>query len=85
MEDKTTTFYEELQRSSKLDLRDPRGKRHNLALILVEFTLALLCNRDGNLSSIHRHMKNHHKQLLKYMGLEAESKKQYLGRICPYC
>jgi hypothetical protein len=57
MKNKSTTFYGKAQRSKTLDLRDIRGKIHDMPLILTEFILALLCNRDGNLSTIHRHMK----------------------------
>ena len=32
--------------------------------------LAILSNRDGNLSSIQRHMKNHYAQLLQELQLE---------------
>jgi len=75
---KSTTFYKKVQKSKNLDLRDNRGKVHDLALILTEFILALLCNRDGNLSSIHRHMQNHHSLVVKYLGLETAPQKQYL-------
>lgn len=50
-------------------MRDKRGKRHCIAVILLEFTLALLCNRDGFLSSIHRHMVNHHRRVMEELGL----------------
>ena len=62
---KSTTFFEALQKAENLDLRDGRGKRHNLSLILLEFVLGLLCHRDGNLSSIWRHMKPHHLELVE--------------------
>jgi len=82
---KDSTFYEILQKDKEIDLRDNRGKQHNLALILVEFIIALLCNRDGKLSSIHRHMKAHHTQVVAELALEdAVPKKQYRERICQY-
>jgi hypothetical protein len=66
------SFYETLQNTNDLDLRDNRGKRHELSLVLVGFTLALLSKRDGNLSSIHRHMKNHHVRLCQFLGILAQ-------------
>lgn len=81
---KSTTFYEKAQRSETLDLRDIRGKIHDMPLILTEFILALLCNRDGNLSSIHRHMKNHHDLVVDFLGLETALKKQYPGLNCRF-
>lgn len=74
MKTKSTTFYGKAQRSKTLDLRDIRGKIHDMPLILTEFILALLCNRDGNLSSIHRHMKNHHNLVVEFLGLECAKK-----------
>ncbi|MEZ5040981.1 MAG: hypothetical protein R2828_13880 [Saprospiraceae bacterium] len=53
-----TTFYEELQNRTDIDLRDNRGKRHNLAFILPGLAIGLLRKRDGQLSSIHRSMVN---------------------------
>ena len=79
---KSTTFYEKVQENKKIDLRDNRGKVHNLALILTEFILALLCNRDGNLSSIHRHMDNHHSLVVKYLALDVAPQKQYPDLNC---
>ena len=79
MNTQSTTFYGIAQRSTTLDLRDIRGKIHDMPLILTEFILALLCNRDGNLSSIHRHMKNHHSLVVEFLGLDSAKKKQYLA------
>jgi len=53
-----------------LDLRDNRGKRHELAVILVGVTLAVLSNRDGSLSSIWRHLTNHYEKLATVLGME---------------
>jgi len=53
-----TTFYEELQKSINLDLRDNRGKIHDLPYVLLGFTISLLRRRDGFLSSIHRSIKH---------------------------
>ncbi len=64
------SFYEKLQNEKGLDLRDNRGKRHDLAVVLVGVMLALLSNRDGNLSSIQRHLKNHYEQLVAVLGVE---------------
>lgn len=64
------SFFEKLQNEKGLDLRDNRGKRHDLAVILVGMILALLSNRDGNLSSIHRYLKNHYERLVTCLGVE---------------
>jgi len=82
---KTKTFFEELQTNEKIDKRDSRGKVHNLSLILVELVLALLSNRDGNQSSIHRHMVKHHQQVVSELGLSSTAKKKrYLALIFQY-
>jgi predicted transposase YbfD/YdcC len=64
------SFFEKLQNEEGLDLRDSRGKRHDLAVILVGVTLAVLSNRDGCLSSIHRYLVNHNEKLMKVLGVE---------------
>lgn len=69
-EDKETTFYAELEMSVGLDTRDNRGKRHKLPIVLLGVTLSLLSNRDGNLSSMHRHMKNHYKRTCDFVGIK---------------
>lgn len=53
-----TTFYEQLQRCPSLDLRDNRGKRHDMAFVLIGLTIGLFRKRDGNLSGLHRSMVN---------------------------
>ena len=58
------SFFEKLQKAEGLDLRDNRGKRHELAVVLVGVTIALLSNRDGCLSSIERHLRNHYEKLV---------------------
>ena len=58
------SFFEKLQKAEGLDLRDNRGKRHELAVVLVGVTRALLSNRDGCLSSIERHLRNHYEKLV---------------------
>lgn len=63
-------FYFELQNRLDLDLRDNRGKRHNMALVILQVCLGLLRKRDGNLSSIHRSMQNKHAELCSYLGIE---------------
>jgi len=86
MKIKTKTFFEELLSNTKIDKRDKRGQTHKLALILVELVLALLSNRDGNQSSILRHMAKHHEKLVAELGLEDTApKKRYLGLIFRYC
>lgn len=64
------SFFEKLQNEKGLDLRDSRGKRHDLAVVLAGVVIALLSNRDGNLSSIHRHLKNHYERLVACLGVE---------------
>ncbi len=64
------SFFEKLQNEKGLDLRDNRGKRHDLAVVLVGVMLALLSNRDGNLSSIQRYVKNHYERLTEVLGVE---------------
>lgn len=61
---KTTTFFQLLERTPDLDMRDNRGKRHSLALVLTGLVAALCCGRDGNLSRLHRHMANQFESLL---------------------
>jgi len=65
-----TTFYEALQKSKALDLRDNRGKRHDLCLVLTNLVVALLRKRDGTLSSIYRSMKSMQKHLCRALGVE---------------
>lgn len=67
-EDKGTTFYSELEGLEGIDKRDARGKRHDLSMVLLGVSLALLSKRDGNLSSIQRHMKNHYAEICAYIG-----------------
>ncbi len=67
-----TTFYELLQNNAGLDLRDNRGKVHNLAYVLLGLTLGLLRKRDGCLSSIHRGMVNKNSELCLFLGIENE-------------
>jgi len=39
-------------------------------LLRVGVTLAILSNRDGSLSSIERHLKNHYEKLVRVLGVE---------------
>jgi predicted transposase YbfD/YdcC len=64
------SFFEKLQKTEGLDLRDNRGKRHDLAVVLTGVTMALLSNRDGSLSSIQRHLQNHYEKLVEVLGVE---------------
>ena len=72
-EEQNKTFYQCLQMEKSLDLRDNRGKRHDLSLILLGVVVALLRKRDGILSSIHRSMVNTHGQLCEALGLDNKS------------
>ena len=69
-QENSRSFFEKLQNAEGLDLRDNRGKRHDLAVVLVGVTLAILSNRDGSLSSLHRHLKNHYEKLARVLGIE---------------
>ncbi len=66
------SFFEKLQKADGLDLRDNRGKRHDLAVVLVGVSLAILSNRDGCLSSIHRHLVNYYENLAEILKLEKQ-------------
>lgn len=83
IEKQETTFYKEIQNLKELDLRDNRGKIHDLAFVLLELTIGLLRNRDGNLSSIHRSMENTHKELCDLLSIDIESviSRSHLPRI----
>jgi hypothetical protein len=78
-----TTFYEELQKKEGLDLRDKRGIKHDIAFILISVLLGLLRNRDGNMSSLHRHIVNNHKLIRKALSIENEQviSRSHLPRI----
>ncbi len=71
-QENSRSFFQKLQNAEGLDLRDNRGKRHDLAVVLVGVTLAVLSNRDGNLSSIQRHLKNHYEKLAVVLGVEKQ-------------
>jgi len=64
------SFFVKLQKAEGLDLRDNRGKRHDLAVVLVGVAIAVLSNRDGCLSSIRRHLTNHYENLVVALGVE---------------
>lgn len=64
------TFFEQLQNSPEIDLRDNRGKIHDLCLILMGLTIGLLRGRDGCLSSNHRSMVNTQESLCSFLGIE---------------
>jgi len=78
-----TTFYEEIQNCDGLDLRDRRGKIHDLSFVLLGLLIGLLRNRDGNLSSLHRSMENTHLELCDLLSLDIESviSRSHLPRI----
>jgi predicted transposase YbfD/YdcC len=69
-QENSKSFFKKLQNAVGLDLRDNRGKRHDLAVVLVGVTLAILSNRDGCLSSIQRHLANHYEKLIIVLGVE---------------
>ena len=72
MEIQETTFYEELQKSETLDLRDNRGKKHDLSFVLLGLTIGLLRKRDGCLSSLHRSMKNKNTSLCHFLSIDIQ-------------
>ena len=78
-----TTFYEELQNHPTLDLRDNRGKFHDLPFIILGLIIGLLRNRDGNLSGIYRSMANNHSRLCRALGVDIERviSRSHLPRI----
>ena len=63
------TFYEGLQKIEGLDLRDARGRKHDMAFVLLGVIIGLLRHRDGNLSSIHRSMENTNKDFCAAINL----------------
>lgn len=65
----TNTIYSLLQ-NSLLDLRDNRGKRHDLSYVFLSLMLSFFRNRDGNLSSLQRSMANKNAELSECLGLE---------------
>lgn len=67
------SFFVQLQKAEGLDLRDKRGKRHELAVVLTGVVQALLSHRDGSLSSLHRHLKNHYGRLMRALALEPKA------------
>ena len=69
-EAEVTTFYLDLQTSEEIDLRDNRGKRHDLSVILIGVCIALFCKRDGNLLSIHWHIQNHYANLCSILNIK---------------
>lgn len=64
-------FFDHLTLTNDLDLRDNRGKKHPIALVLTGVVMALLAGRDGNLSAIHRHMTNHFQTLCEAVAAQA--------------
>ena len=76
-QENSRSFFKKLQNADSLDLRDNRGKKHDLAVVLVGVMLSVLSNRDGNLSSIQRHLENHYEQLVTVLGV---TKKRAVSR-----
>jgi predicted transposase YbfD/YdcC len=65
--DKSKRFFDSI-RTSGLDLRDIRGKRHTLEVVLTGVVVALMSVQDGSLSALHRHMKNYYGDLCAVLG-----------------
>lgn len=70
--EQSTTFFEILQNSQSLDLRDNRGKIHEISVVLIGVLIAIFRGRDGNLSRIHRSMVNTHDSLLIALKVEEQ-------------
>ena len=66
----SNSFYLALQGNAELDLRDNRGKLHNMSLVLCGLIFALLQGKDGNLSCIHRSMVKKQKALCSFLGID---------------
>lgn len=66
----SNSFYLALQTNAELDLRDNRGKQHNMSLVLCGLIFALLRGKDGNLSAIHRSMEKKQKALCLFLGID---------------
>ena len=63
-QEQNESFFDQLQNVEGLDLRDTRGLRHEVRVVLLSVTMAILSNTDENLSSIHRYMVNHNTRKL---------------------
>ena len=68
----SNSFYLALQGNAELDLRDNRGKLHNMSLVLCGLIFAFLQGKDGNLSAIHRSMVRKQKALCLFLGIDYE-------------
>jgi hypothetical protein len=66
----SNSFFLALQDNSELDLRDNRGKTHNMSLVLCGLIFALLRGKDGNLSAIHRSMARKQKELCSFLNID---------------
>ncbi len=69
----SNSFYLALQSNAALDLRDNRGKFHNMSLVLCGLIFALLRGKDGNLSAIHRSMEKKQKELCLFLEIDYQS------------
>ena len=67
------SFFEALQNSADLDLRDNRGKSHKMGLVLLGIIIALLRGKDGKMSSIHRSMEKKQSALCASLDIENEA------------
>jgi predicted transposase YbfD/YdcC len=72
-QEQNKSFFDQLQNVEGLDLRDARGLRHELRVVLLGVTMAILSNRDGNLSSIHRYIVNHNTRILTSINYSTHS------------
>ncbi|MDZ7876763.1 MAG: hypothetical protein U5L45_03790 [Saprospiraceae bacterium] len=67
------SFYEALQNSTSIDLRDNRGKSHKMSLVLLGVIVALLRGKDGKMSVIHRSMSKKQVALCASLDIDNES------------
>ena len=80
-QEQNKSFFDQLQNIEGLDLRDTRGLRHELRIVLLGVTMAILSNRDGNLSSIHRYIVNHNTRILASINYSLLLLKQEYGKL----
>jgi Transposase DDE domain len=66
------SFYLALQNNASVDLRDNRGKIHNMSLVLCGLIFALLRGKDGNLSALHRSMEKKQSELCAFLNIDYE-------------
>lgn len=69
----SNSFFLALQSNVELDLRDNRGKVHNMSLVLCGLIVSLLRGKDGNLSALHRSMVKKQAALCTLLNIDNQS------------